>query len=166
MAVNEVNTKVADDIIDIDLSAIKKQRFRINGDNSKILELNISDMNLITRLNEVYPKLIKSQEKVVTLADMEEDADGDAEILSSTAKKLKEIDQEMREYIDFIFQSNVSEVCASEGSMYDPIDGVFRYEHIIEALAKLYENNLDREFSKMKDRMKKHTAKYTKSRKR
>ena len=168
MAVKEVNTKVAEDenIIDVDLSAIKKQRFRINRDNSKILELNVSDMGIIARLDEMYPKLIALQEKVATLADMEDDADGDTEILSTAAKKLTEIDKEMRDNLDYIFQSNVSEVCGSEGSMYDPIDGVFRYEHIISTLSKLYENNFDVEFRKMKDNMKKHTAKYTKSRKR
>lgn len=167
MAVNEVNTKTDNEnIIDVDLSAIKKQKFRINRDNSKILELNVSDMGIIARLDEMYPKLIKMQEKVTTLADMEDDADGDAEILSSAAQKLTEIDTEMREAIDYIFQSNVSEVCGSDGSMYDPIDGVFRYEHIIETLAKLYETNLDSEFKKMQDRLKKRTAKYTKSRKR
>ena len=167
MAVKEVNTKVTenDNIIDVDLSVIKKQRFRINRDNSKILELNTSDMGIIARLDEMYPKLMKLQEKVTTLADMEDDADGDAEILSTAAKKLTEIDAEMREAIDYIFQSNVSEVCGSEGSMYDPIDGVFRYEHIIETLSRLYTNNFESEFKKMKSRVNKRASQYTKKRK-
>ena len=153
------------DIVDIDLSVIKKKKFRINGDCSKILELNVSDMGILARLDEAYPKLMGLQDKVVELADIDEEAD-DREVLSATASKLKEIDGEMRETLDFIFQSNVSEVCGSEGSMYDPINGTFRYEHIISTLTKLYENNLNAEFKKMKERVSKHTAKYTKSRKR
>lgn len=162
---NTVLSNVDNDIMDVDLSVIKKKRFRINGDNSKILELNVSDMGIVSRLNESYPKLMELQNKVATLADMNEDAD-DMELLSTTASKLTEIDGEMREMLDFIFQSNVSEICGSEGSMYDPIDGTFRYEHIISTLVKLYENNLDSEFRKMKEKISKHTAKYTKSRKR
>ena len=156
---------VADEnIIDIDLSAIKKQKFRINGDNNKILELNTSDMGILARLEEAYPKLMTLQDKVASLADTDLEAEDDV-LLSSTANKLTDIDRDMRDTLDFIFQSNVSEICGSEGSMYDPIDGVFRYEYIIETLTKLYENNLESEFSKMKSRIDKHTSKYTKKRK-
>ena len=35
-----------DDIQDLNLSAIKKKRFRINGDSNKILELNTSDLSI------------------------------------------------------------------------------------------------------------------------
>ena len=122
-------------------------------------------MSLITRLEEAYPKLMELQDEVAKLADLNDDVD-DRELLSTTASKLKNIDGTMRETLDFIFQSNVSEICGSEGSMYDPINGTFRYEYIISTLTKLYENNLNAEFKKMKDRINKHTSKYTKSRKR
>lgn len=160
-----ITPKQDNDIVDVDLSVIKKKKFRINGDNTKILELNVADMGIISRLDESYPKLMDLQAKVVELADVSDEAD-DREVLSSTAKKLNEIDGEMRKALDYIFQSNVSEICGSEGSMYDPIEGTFRYEHIITTLAKLYENNLNAEFKKMKNRISKHTAKYTKARKR
>ena len=32
---------------DIDLSAIRKKRFRIDGDNNRFIELNTSDMNIL-----------------------------------------------------------------------------------------------------------------------
>lgn len=153
------------DVIDVDLSIVKKKKFRINGDNTKILELNVSDMGIVSRLDETYTKLMDLQDKVASLAEINEEAN-DREILSSTAKKLTEIDEEMRNLLDYIFQSNVSEICGSEGSMYDPIEGTFRYEHIISTLVKLYENNLNAEFAKMKKNISKHTAKYTKARKR
>lgn len=161
---NTVLSNSDNDIMDVDLSIIKKKKFRINGDNTKILELNVSDMGIVSRLDEAYPKLMTLQDKVSAIADINEEAD-DMELLSTTASKLKEIDTEMREMLDFIFQSNVSEVCGSEGSMYDPIEGTFRYEHIISTLVKLYENNLNAEFNKMKENISKHTAKYTKARK-
>lgn len=165
MAVKKLpaTTDVAEEnIIDVDLSAIKKQRFRINGDNNKILELNTSDMGIISRLDEVYPKLLDLQNEVASLADTTDEGADDATLLSSTAKKLNKIDAEMRNALDYIFQANVSETCGSEGSMYDPIDGVFRYEYIIEILSKLCTNNLELEFKKMKSRIDKQASKYNK----
>ena len=162
---SEPEVTTPNDVVDVDLSIIKKKKFRINGDNSKILELNISDMGILSRLDESYSRLIELQDKVANLAEMSGEAN-DREILSSTAKKLNEIDEEMRDLLDYIFQSNVPEICGSEGSMYDPIEGTFRYEDIISTLTKLYENNLNSEFAKIKKNISKHTAKYTKSRKR
>ena len=67
----------------------------------------------------------------------------------------------MRQLIDYIFNSNVSEVCAPDGTMYDPIDGQFRFEHIINCLVALYENNIDLEVKQISNRVRKYTDKYT-----
>lgn len=150
-----VEQPVDDGIIDLDLSAIKKKKFRINGDNDKILALNTSDMHILARLEEVYPKLDKLQEKVGKISDTNS-ADSDPDGITIT---LRDVDNEMRELIDFVFDSNVSEVCASEGSMYDPIDGMFRFEYIMDALMKLYDTNLTLEFNKMKSRINKYAKK-------
>lgn len=153
-----------DDVQDIDLSAIKKKRFRINGDPNKILELNTSDLSISSRLSTAYEKLTKYMDEVGTvLADIPEESDeitSEQESLAET--KLTEIDDKMKEALDYIFDAPVSAVCADGGSMYDPFNGMFRYEHIIDALSKLYETNLNREFSLMRKKVSAKTAKYTK----
>lgn len=143
---------------EISLDAIRKKRFRIDGDNKRILELNTSDLSTITRLEQLYPKLQQlSQDAAVK--QLEESND-----LETTAHALTKIDAQMRQILDEIFDSNVSEVCAPYGSMFDPFNGEFRFEHIIEVISKLYESNIASEIKKMSARMKKHTAKYTKGR--
>ena len=153
-----------DDIQDIDLSVIRKKRFRINGDNNKILELNTSDLNIISRLTKAYERLQKDMEEVGNV--LSKLPDDDSEITEAGEKELEEqlatIDASMKKEIDFIFDAPVSEVCSDGGSMYDPFEGSFRYEHIIEAILKLYERNLDKEFNKMKKRVSTKTSKYTK----
>jgi len=161
----KVETKVetpADDIQDIDLSAIQKKRFRINGDNSKILELNTSDMRIASRLKEAYPRLNTLMDEVADEFNNLPDEVEDEETLTKVADAVDKIDKKMRDEIDYIFDANVSEVCGSDGSMWDPIDGMFRYEHIIDKLAKLYENNLDKEFADMKRRVETKAGKYVK----
>lgn len=161
---NVVDMPVNDEVVDINLSAIQKKRFRINGDNSKILELNTSDLGIVTRMSSAYERLVKYMEEVgKILADLPEDdselSNGrDAEIL----KQLDAIDAEMRKELDYIFDAPVSEVCGYGGSMYDPLNGMFRYEHIMDALSKLYENNLNSEFNAMRKRINAKTSKYTK----
>lgn len=161
---NVVDMPVNDEVVDINLSAIQKKRFRINGDSSKILELNTSDLGIVTRMSSAYERLVNYMEEVgKILADLPEDdselSNGrDAEIL----KQLDAIDAEMRKELDYIFDAPVSEVCGYGGSMYDPLNGMFRYEHIMDALSKLYENNLNSEFNAMRKRINAKTSKYTK----
>ena len=57
MATKNSSVNPTADIVDLDLSAIRKKRFRVDGDDSKILELNTSDLNILPRLKESYPKL-------------------------------------------------------------------------------------------------------------
>lgn len=152
-----------DDIQDVDISAIKKKRFRINGDSSKILELNVSDMNIASRMTAAYDRLQKYMEEVGTiLSDIPEDGETTPELEEKVNDQLKAIDEKMREEMDYIFQAPVSEVCSYGGSMYDPFEGAFRFEHIIESLSKLYENNLAKEFESMRKRVSVKTSKYTK----
>ena len=149
----------------IDLEVTKKKKFRINGDADKVLELNISDMNIVTRLKTILPKLQDLQkeanEKIDAVA-ITPDSDDDLEAITGLADALVDIDTKMRNLIDELFDSNVSELCAPDGSMYDPFAGEFRYEHIISVIGDLYATNISEEFDKMSKRISKRTAKYTK----
>ena len=127
-----------------------------------MLELNVSDLNIANRLKVGYPKLQKllkeAQDKVKSIPDSEDRV----ELLNNLADRLSEIDKEMRDIIDEIFDTNASEICAPVGTMYDPVGGQFRFERIIEKLAALYTNGLSSEFNKMKNRVEKRASKYTK----
>lgn len=147
----------------IDLSILRKKRFTINDDENKVLELNTSDLSITTRLSESYPRLVELANSITTISDGVSETDENiVEDLSIMSQNLKKIDAQMREIIDYIFDSNVSELCASDGSMYDPIGGELRYEHILTILMGLYEENLAKEMKAVQAKMKKHTAKYTK----
>ena len=137
-------------VIDISLDIAQKTPFRING-NDEILYLNISDMGILDRFEKGYTKL---QEEVKEIIQIPDDDD-------KMSEKMADIDKAMREQIDYIFDSNVSEICASDGTMYDPKNGVLRFEHILEVLLGLYEKNIQSEYKKMKSRIQKHTNKYT-----
>ena len=60
-----MGTKKKTNITDIQLNISKKEQFRINGDDSKIIELDIQNKNNLRRifeLEEINNKLIKEDE--------------------------------------------------------------------------------------------------------
>ena len=147
-----IKEKENNSVVDISLDVAKRTRFRINGDNNSIIELNLSDLGILDRLKEGMYKL---QEETAKLAELPDDLD-------NLSEAMKKIDEKMREYVDYIFDYPVSDVCAKYGTMYDPKNGKFRYETIIEGLVKLYTDNINDEYHNIEARLKKHTDKYTK----
>lgn len=157
---DETNAK-RPEIIDIDLGFVEKQKFRIGGDDGRILELNVSDLNIAQRLKIGYPQLTALlQDAQKQIEGISEDTD-DFEALGMIADKLTNIDERMRQIIDYIFDTNASEICAPSGNMFDPVDGDFRYELILAKLTALYAGGLDKEFEAMKKKVAKKTSKYT-----
>ena len=166
MSANPTLKTVTNDVIDLDLSVTKKKKFRFDKDDNRIVEINTSDMNLMQRVSEAYPKLQELQTKASKLTeglDVENTESESAAIedITTMAERLSAVDTEMRELLDYMFDAPVSAAAAPSGSMYDPFNGSFRYEHIITAVMKQYEDNLQSEFSKMEKQLKKHTDKYT-----
>ena len=159
-------TEPQENIIDVDLSATKKQRFRINGDNNAILELNTSDAGMLARLDEADKRMIDIMDKFRTLQEETDNVDeGNVpkeEAVDRLGAIISDMDKEMRDVIDYVFDSNVSEICAPSGTMFDPIDGKFRYEHIIDKIGDLYEASIKAESKKIQARISKHTKKYNK----
>lgn len=151
--------KPVDDVIDIDLAVAKRKRFRLNGDNNLIIELNIADMGIVSRISEAIPKLNKLQEKAIAIGNNANKDEDSVEALKSFAKDLSEIDQEMRDIIDFVFDADLSSKCASDGTMYDLIEGKFRYDYIIEKFMQLYSDNIQKEYKKTRDKVNKYAKK-------
>lgn len=161
MALMDTKEHVNDDIIDITLPVKPKKSFRIDGDNNRILELDTSDINVITRMETALPKLNKlASEASKELTEDVTDEDSDVSLMKGTSETLKKIDADMRDLIDEIFDSNVSEMCAPVANLYSPYNGKFLFEHIIETIGNLYTENISKEFEKISDRVNKHTKKY------
>lgn len=160
------NKEVKSEVVDIDLGFVEKKKFRIAGDYNRMLELNVSDLNIFARLRDGYPKLEKLlQEAHDKMTSIPDDLEDKEELLKTLAERLTDIDTKMREIIDYIFDTNASEVCAPSGNMFDPVGGEWRYVRIIDKLTSLYTNGLHAEFDKIKINVEKKTSKYTKKKK-
>ena len=141
-------------IIDLSLGQVEKKRIRIDGDDNRILLIDTSDLSVTSRLKQAEERM---ESLVLRAAEKLADSDGS---IDTSADVLKEADEEMRACIDYIFNADVSSVCAPEGTMFDPFNGKFRFEIIIESLAELYGSQLSIEYRKMSTRVKSKTSKY------
>lgn len=159
---------------DLDFSVLHRKKFRIDGDDSKVIELDVSDFSVLSRLEESYGKLNEMQKEAAKLYDLgkemserEEDEEFSGELeapeeLKALNAQLKKVDQDMRSWVNFVFDYDVCSVISPEGTMYDVIGGNYRYEIIIDKLIAVYEENIKAETKKMNSRL----TKYTKDHKR
>jgi len=162
------NTNSKNNAVNLDLSETARTKVWVNGDCTKILELNLTDLGIMGRAKDAEEKLDELQAEANRLASAEVPSviktKEDEEKLNNAIELFREIDRKMRELVNGIFDFNVCDVCCDGGSMYDPIGGKYRYEYIIEKLMNLYGQSWQRENKRNQDRLKSYTAKYTKKR--
>lgn len=155
----ELAPAVTSDVQDVDLGFVEKKKFRIAGDFSRMIELNVSDLNIFSRYKTTAPKLEallhNAQEKMAEVSSDDEGVD-----LDKIADALDDIDKEMRDLIDYLFDSPVSQACVPSGNMFDPVDGDYRFNRIINKLADLYTTGLAEQIKEFDNKTSKHTKKY------
>lgn len=141
-------------VINIDLSSTSKKKVIFDNDEDRAVYLDLADMSIATRLSAVEPKLNELSEKFGKVKDDESSL--------SISETLSEIDKEMRDLIDYLFDAPVSAVAAPSGSMFDMFNGEFRCSIIMSALLEQYTANVEKETAILDKQMRKHTDKYTK----
>ena len=157
-------------VLNLDLSETARTKVWVNGDNRRVLELNLTDLGIMGRAKDAKDKLDELQAEANELASADVPAtiesEEDEEKVDVAIEKFRSIDKKMRDLVDGIFDFPVCDVCCDGGSMYDPIGGQYRYDYIIDKIMALYGDQWEKESKLRKQSMEKHTAKYTKSRKR
>lgn len=153
-----MGTKKKTNVTDIQLNISKKEQFRINGDDSKIIELDISDLGVLNRLRESYPRL---QDLGIKGFEAESDEDLDNKTLGEFMDALNNVNAEMCSILNYIFDSDIAKTCSFGKPLYNMVAGKFIFEIIMDTLFGLYSDSIKAEFGEMSARMKSHTSKYT-----
>ena len=156
--------------INLDLSETARTKIWVNGDCTKVLELNLTDLGIMGRAKDAINKLDELQAEANSLASAEVpdsfETEEDNKKFDEVIELFRDIDKKMKKIVNDIFDFDVCDICCDGGSMYDPIGGQYRYEYIIDKLMALYGDSWEKENKRRQDRMKSHTAKYTKPRSR
>jgi hypothetical protein len=160
-------------IIDLDIDGSEKQKFRIAKDDNRIIELDLSDTNILVRLNAAIPIINNLSKKWDDLSVAAKDAsnafEDDTELSENAMNHINKfsnafegLEKDLREQINYIFDYDVCTPIAQNRSLFDVHNGIFRYEQIVDKLTDLYEKSIKDESENIRKRMTKHTNKYLK----
>lgn len=139
----------------------KKKKFTIDGDENKVIELDTSDVGIVTRLNDSMTKINELEKKQERLTELSSQNDDTAAL--DFTQLFSEVEREMRDIIDYIFDSSVADTILGKSSVFSPVNGKYKFEQIIDVLLGLYETDIKKETSKINtEHINKHTAKYVK----
>ena len=169
-----MDNNAQEQVLHLDLSATAGKKVVIDNDESRTFRINTSDFSIYDRLKKgmsrLYDVLTTMRDKVGELAESDavaesenENENGDIFDNDAISEAMRDADAEMRSILDFIFNAPVSDACAPDGYMFDLFDGQLRFEYIINALTKLYENNINAEFHKVKSRISAKLPDYVKN---
>lgn len=126
-----------------------KKKFTIDGDENKVIYLDPSDMGILPRIKQYSTdaETILGKLKNVTEEEL--------------VDKMTEVDKELREAINTLFDYDVCSVCVPKGTLFDPMAGQFKFEIIVDGLSKVYADTITTEMQAVTKKMSEHTKKYT-----
>lgn len=126
----------------------------INNDENRVIRVDLSDFGMIERLNESYKKIEEFQKQHT---DIKINADGTAEDkLNESAEILKAFNALVREQIDYILDSKVSDVVFGNKNPLSTVKGVPLYARFLNALKPYIEKIAKREKEESDKRVQKY----------
>lgn len=128
---------------------LSKRSYTIDGDETKVIYLDPSDMGILPRIKQYSTD---AEAILGKLKDITE-----AELLD----KMNEVDKELRGAVNALFDYDVCSVCVPTGTLLDAVNGQFKFEIIVDGISKVYADNITKEMQAVTKKMSEHTKKYT-----
>lgn len=156
----------------INLDIDTRQKFSINGDPNKVIELDTRDINIVNRYKESIDKMKSMQDDYANLhaiyEEMQAIEDGENASEERLAKvgeftdEMAKIERKMRDVIDYIFDTKMCDTICGNSSIFSPVNNQrVKFEQILDTFSALYEKDVKSNMAKIsKNRVKQRTAKY------
>lgn len=123
------------------------KEYSINGDESRILRISTSDMNIITRMDKAEKELQKIADKCKSTT-----ADNAIEALSY-------LDNEVRKQINYVFDGDVSDIIFGNTNCISLAGGKPIFENFLEAVLPVIKEDIFTEQKKIERKISKYTSK-------
>ncbi|MBO5179273.1 MAG: hypothetical protein J6B87_02880 [Clostridia bacterium] len=116
----------------------------INGDENRIIRFNPCDYELLKRADGIYNRL---DEKFKEIEEKELD----------TVEKLSQKDKVVREEIDYLLDSKVSDIVFGRTNCLSISNGEYIFSNFLAALMKYIENSMKEEEARSNEIIKQYT---------
>lgn len=136
----------------------KRKKFSIDGDETRVIELDTGDTGILARWNGVQEWLMSAAQELEELSKLTPDE----EQAVNVSRRFAEIDAGAKERLNFLFDSDVCTPIAGNGALIRFVNGDPLFMLILDTLVPLFEADIKIEYEKSKKRIEKHTAKYAK----
>lgn len=104
-------------------------------------------MSIMSRIKPAMERINKVKSHWENLQDIDPDNISEEE-MDKLQSALESSETEMRDAIDYLFNTNVCEVCLGNASAFTPVNGKLKYDIIITTLSSLYEKTIKTEMGK------------------
>lgn len=121
------------------------KRLAINGDESRIITINPTDISIVKRYNEVIPQLDELSEKYKEIPQ------------EKTVEAVSELDRKAREFIDYIIGAAVSDTVFGTANCLSYAGGQTIFENFLTAYMDYMTPAIKSEYDRSKNRIQKYT---------
>lgn len=136
------------------------KEFTINNDPGKVIRFNPADINLLDRFDKAYKSIEEEQKKLEE--DIELEVDGkpveEQEDYEQALEVIRRLNQFIKDQIDYIFDSEVSDVIFGNQSPMSTVKGRPFFERIFDAIEPILKKEITAERKASEKRMSKYTG--------
>ena len=169
---------MSDKVINLNIGVSTRQKFSIDDDENRIIELDTKDVGIADRFARAIKRMESLEEKWVKLrqsaelaekaaASIQENIDNinaeDFDTISQFSDSYREVDREMRDILDEIFDCpGMCDTILGNTCTFSIVNGHYKYEQIMDVLIGVYEAEIKSEVGKLnRARIADKTQKYT-----
>lgn len=134
------------------------KEYTINGDETKVVRFNPSDINIIDRIGKALEQIEQIAEEMRT-SDISLNPDGTAtgDGVAAAGEMVSAFDRRIREQIDFVLGSPVCATALGEQSCLSMVGGKPLYERLLDAVLPIIQKDVESERAASQKRVKKYT---------
>lgn len=136
------------------------KEFMINGDKNRVIRFNPADINLLERFDKAYKSIEEEQRRIEK--DIELKTNGkpveEQEDYEQALEVIRRLNQFIKDQIDYIFDSEVSDVIFGNQSPMSTVKGRPFFERVFDAIQPILEKEITAERKASEKRISKYTG--------